>query len=111
MNCLPSPGFCQRGNLLRCPRQRLANARTRRSSDHIVAIERGLERNGCVEVFAELRTELAQLIERKVAEFDAFFESKANGVSDSFMSCAERHAFVHEIRGSAHRIQIARLRR
>ncbi len=81
----------------------------RRSADYVVAIERGLERDSGEEVLVELLAELAQFIERQIAEFDAFFDGKANCIADLLVRGAEGNALVNEIGCRGHRIQIARL--
>src|SRR6185437_1855572 len=79
--------------------QRCFYAMTSGAADDVVAIEGGFERNRIVEIFAEVRSELPQLVQRKAAQFNALIERVANRVADFFVGGAERHALVYQIGG------------
>src|SRR5690348_1264017 len=84
---------------------------TRGAADHIVAIERGMQRDRLVKILAEFGAKLAQLIERKAAKLESLIQRKANRVADFFVCGAEGHALMHKICGRRHGIQEARLAR
>src|ERR1700730_10615774 len=75
----------QRRNPFRGFFQRLAYARPRRSADHIVAIERGVQRNSRIEIFPKFVAELAELFQRQLTEFHAFADSQAHRIPDLFV--------------------------
>ena len=110
MNGLPDWRFAERRDFFCCGLKCLADAGARGAADDVVAIERGVEGDGGVKVFAKFVAELAQVSEREITELDTFFERKAHGIADFLVSGAEGHAFVNEVGGRGHRVQIAGLR-
>ena len=74
--------LCKRRNPLRRPIKCRAHAVPRSSSDHVVAIERGVQRNGREEVLTEFRAKLAQLFDGQAIEFDALVDSETNSPAD-----------------------------
>src|SRR5215469_18457606 len=82
------------------------HALARCSPLHIVAVERGLERNGGIEIFSELLAVLAELFECQAVQFDALFDSEAHRLADFLVRFAEGNALVNEVSCSSHSIQI-----
>src|SRR5947207_2150320 len=81
-----------------------------RASDYIVAGENGLQVQTGVKIFAKLRRELAQLLQRKVREFAALLQTVADRIADLFVRLAERNPFVDQIGRSRQSIHKACLR-
>src|SRR5215469_6107667 len=98
------------GDACRSRCKRFAHAFPRRAADDVVTIERWIQFNGGEKVAVELASELAQLIKRKIAEFDALFERKPDCVADLFVRGPKGHTLVHEVRCRSHGIQVSRLR-
>src|ERR1039458_9272727 len=109
MNCLPRLVFLQNSNPVRGPIKGLAYALPRSSSDHIVAIECGIESDGGIEVFAEFFAKLAQLGDGEAVKLNTLFKSEAHSFAHFFMSGAERNALVNQIGRRGHCIEEARL--
>src|SRR5580698_1942604 len=82
-----------------------ADTRACGAADDVVAIEGGFEGDGREEVRVEFGAELAELVERKVAELAALVEAEAHSVADFLVGFAEGHAFVDEIRGGRHGVE------
>ena len=101
-------GGAERSDAFRRIGERLAHALARGSSDHVVAIERGRQGHGRIEVLRELVAELAQFVERQIVQLDTFFKGEAHRVSDLLVRGAEGNAFVNEVSCRCHGIQIAR---
>src|SRR6185312_5113428 len=76
----------------------LADTCPRGAANHVVAIERGLQRDGLKEVLLELLAELVQFVQRQIAEFAAFIETVANSVTDLFVGLAKWQTLVDEVR-------------
>jgi len=76
-----------------------------------MAVESRRQGHRRIKILTELRAELAQLLERQVAEFHALFQRESNCIANLLVRGAERNVFVNEIRCRGHRVQIARLRR
>ncbi len=53
---------------------------------------------------------MAQFVEGERVEFDALFEREADGVADLLVRGAEGNAFVDEVSGRGHGVEIAGLR-
>src|ERR1700728_1719721 len=90
--------------------QRGADARARGAAENVVAVERGLERDGGKEVLFEFFAVLAQLIEGEVAELALLFDTVADGVANLLVRLAEGNALVDEIRGRGHGVEESSLR-
>src|SRR5580698_6777296 len=86
--------------------QSLAHAGASRPADYVMAIQRCVERDRGVEIRAELRAELAQLVEREAIQLRALFQREAHRVADLFMRGAERDALVNQVRGRGHGVEI-----
>src|SRR5579872_6220216 len=84
----------------------LAHAFAGCSSDHIVAIESGIEGYRSIEIFVKLIAELLQVAKRNVYQFDTFVDSVADRIPDLFMCRAKGNSLVHEIRRGSHCVQI-----
>ncbi len=82
----------------------------RGAAENVVAVERGLERDGREEILVELLAELAQLVEREIVELATFVEAVANDVADLLVRGAEGHALVDEVGGGGHGVEEAGLR-
>ena len=77
--------------------RRARSARDRGLADGIVAVERGFEGDGLVEV-GELGAELVQLVERESSlAVDTFFERITDGLAHPFGRSAESNALVDEV--------------
>src|ERR1700738_1399461 len=100
-------GCCYRRNARGCFRQRLANAVARGSSNYIVAIEGGIQRNGLEEVDVKLAAKPAKFVERQFTQFHALCQRKSNCVADLLMRRTEGNALVHKVGGRGHRVQVA----
>jgi len=90
--------------------QRLMHAFARCPAHHVVAVKRGRQRYRGEEILCEHRAEGAQFIQSEIAQFHAFFKTKADSVTNDLVRGAEGNALVDQVRGCGHRIQVAGLR-
>ncbi len=72
-----------------------------------MAVQGVRERDGVEEVFGEVWRELLEIGERDGIQFDAFFEAETDGVADDLVGLAEGDAFVGEVGGGGHGVEIA----
>src|SRR3954469_21049332 len=89
--------WSQRSDTLGCFFQRQVHACTGRSADHIVTIERGVERTRRIKILREFFPELPQLIELQIAEFHAFIDCEPNCVSNPLVRRAEGNALEYQV--------------
>src|SRR5271157_968695 len=95
----------QRGDAPGCGGEGLTHALARGSSNHVVAIERGLQSDGGEKILSELGAKLAQFIEGEIAQLDSLLNGEAHGIADLFVRGAEWNALVNEISCRGHCIQ------
>src|SRR5271157_3139850 len=89
--------------------ERLPNPGSRRSADHIMAIQRRLQRHRRKEVLLKLRPEFLQLIQRQITQLAALLYAKADRVSNLFVRLAKGNSLVYKIRSRRHCVQIPAL--
>src|SRR5215469_3404025 len=100
-------GRSQRRDAFSCIFERRAYSFARRSADHVMAINSGVQRNRGIEIIRELFAKLAQLFEGEVAEFYTLRNGEADRVSDLLVSFAKGNPLVNKVGSSRHRIEIA----
>src|SRR5271165_4243679 len=74
MDSLPFIDGANCGDAFGCGFESLVHPLARGSADHVVTIERGVERDGGEKVFVELGAEGAQFIDGEIAQFDALLQ-------------------------------------
>ena len=77
------------------------------AANDVVAIERGFEGDGGEEVFSEGWADGLEFGEGEVLQFAIGFEAEADGVADVLVGFAEGDAFVGEVGGGSHGVEVA----
>src|SRR5580704_4753380 len=77
--------------------KRFTHAVPRRAADHIVAVERGFERDRSEEILLEFRAELFQLVQGQIVQFATLVQTIPDSVADLLMRFTKGNTFVYKI--------------